>query len=191
MSNVATVNSQLVYAVNAVVLRSMEQNHFSVALPGDNDPAAQVIKTTMSAWQTNVISGHRFQSDRFKIFIITPDFVRFRELVSQWRKDRNPLSSNAWDNFLNPSYQRIIGMGEKALPFILQELQNELRTGEPDDWFVALWAITGGENPVPEESRGNVKAMAQAWLEWGSRSGYVNDEGVASRISTFGRLGVP
>ncbi|MFZ2075784.1 MAG: hypothetical protein WAV38_03850 [Xanthobacteraceae bacterium] len=98
---------------------------------------------------------------------------RFRQFASEWRQNRNPLSSTAWDNVATPSYQRIIGMGDKAIPFILEEIQAELKSGEPDDWFVALWAISG-ENPVPEESRGNLKQMANAWLEWGARRGYVD-----------------
>ena len=81
-------------------------------------------------------------------------------------------------------------MGEKAVPFILVELQRELAIGEPDDWFVALWAITG-ENPVPLESRGNLKEMAKAWLEWGYRVGYADVEGMGVRISSFRRLGMP
>ena len=39
------------------------------------------------------------------------------------------------------------------------------------DWFWALHAITGA-NPVPAASRGNVQAMAEAWLQWGSEKGY-------------------
>jgi hypothetical protein len=71
----------------------------------------------------------------------------FKDLAAQWQQQRNPLSSNAWDNVLNPGYQRIIGMGTDAVPFILRKLQDELKKGEPDDWFIALWAM---------ESRGNI-----------------------------------
>jgi len=51
-------------------------------------------------------------------------------------------------------------MGDKALPFIYYELQQE-----PDHWFWALKAITC-EDPVPIESRGNLQLMANAWLKW-------------------------
>jgi hypothetical protein len=111
----------------------------------------------------------------------------FRQFVSDWREGRNFLSSTAWDNVTRPGYQRIIGMGEKAIPLILEEIRNELKSGEPDDWFVALWAISG-ENPVPEESRGNLKQMAKAWLEWGARRGYIDAESVGALLSSFGRL---
>ena len=58
-------------------------------------------------------------------------------------------------------------MGWPAVPLILEELQRE-----PDQWFWALEAITE-ENPVPPEARGNVRHMAQAWLEWGKQKGIV------------------
>ena len=63
------------------------------------------------------------------------------------------------------TYQAIIGMGETALPFILDEMRQ--RDGH---WFWALRAITG-ENPVPPEHRGNVEAMTQDWLQWARQRG--------------------
>lgn len=105
----------------------------------------------------------------------------FENLASQWRKERNPLSSNAWDNLLSPAYYRITGMGPGVVPFILEELRRELKMGEPDDWFVALWAITG-ENPVLEESRGRLREMAKAWLQWGSQHGYIDGEELGTRL---------
>ena len=51
-------------------------------------------------------------------------------------------------------------MGSAALPFIFSELERE-----PDNWFWALKAITG-EDPVPEEHRGDVALMAKDWLAW-------------------------
>ena len=37
---------------------------------------------------------------------------------------------------------------------------------------LALGEITGA-NPVPAESAGKVREMAQAWIEWGRSQGYV------------------
>ena len=62
------------------------------------------------------------------------------------------------------AYLRIIGMGPLVLPLILEDLE---RTG--DFWFTALEAITG-QDPVPPESRGKIKAVAEAWLEWGRKN---------------------
>jgi len=64
-------------------------------------------------------------------------------------------------------YQEIIGMGKPAVPLILEELQNE-----PDQWFWALEAITS-ENPVPPEAAGQVRLMAEAWINWGKQHGLI------------------
>lgn len=67
---------------------------------------------------------------------------------------------------MHPAYQRIIGMGDAAVPLILQELERS-----PDHWFWALNAITGAD-PVPESRRGVMSEMVKAWLEWGVQHGY-------------------
>lgn len=65
------------------------------------------------------------------------------------------------------SYQNIVGMGEPAVPMLLEELQRE-----PDHWFWALEAITS-ENPVPPEANGSIDEMARAWIDWGRQKGYI------------------
>src|SRR2546426_12650752 len=84
---------------------------------------------------------------------------RFRRLASEWKEQSRYLSNTAQMAMLKP-YQQIIGMGWSAVPLILEELQRE-----PDQWFWALEAITD-QNPVPPEIAGNVRQMAQAWIEW-------------------------
>jgi hypothetical protein len=48
------------------------------------------------------------------------------------------LVSSGIDIALQPAHQQIIGMGNEAIPLILDELQRE-----EDHWFWALNAITG------------------------------------------------
>ena len=91
--------------------------------------------------------------------------ARFRELVRQWQ-EATLLMSSITDMATHPAYQQIIGMGQTALPWILDELRRE-----PDQWFWALKAITG-EDPVPNSDRGNVPQMTQAWLNWAHDRGY-------------------
>jgi hypothetical protein len=67
----------------------------------------------------------------------------------------------------HPAYKEIIGMGQEVVPLLLAELKRK-----PDFWFAALRAITG-EDPVPPESAGRIKEMAQAWVEWGRSKGYI------------------
>src|ERR1043166_2555129 len=85
---------------------------------------------------------------------------RFQKLSAQWKQETLYLS-NVVKKALHPAYQGIIGLGEPAVPLILEELK-----WDPADWFWALTAITGA-NPVPESSAGKVAEMAEAWLGWG------------------------
>lgn len=90
---------------------------------------------------------------------------KFQKLRDEWKLKRAPESSSA-RLVSHPAYLKIIGMGPVAIPFLLRELQND-----PDMWFAALRSITEAD-PVSAEIRGNVGAMAQAWLKWGSEQGY-------------------
>ena len=93
---------------------------------------------------------------------------RFSQLRDDWKEKSRYLSNSAQIAMLWP-YQQIIGMGAPALPLILSELESET-----DHWFWALEAISG-ENPVPANAAGDVKAMAEAWLSWGTTRGLVTD----------------
>ncbi len=89
--------------------------------------------------------------------------AELRALAEEWKSGRGPTSS-ALEAAMHPAYLRIIAKGYTAVPFLLRELQRS-----PDHWFLALMAITG-EDPVAEESHGDMKAMAAAWVEWGKRA---------------------
>ena len=89
----------------------------------------------------------------------------FRSVREEWLKER-PLGVDVAGMVAHPAYQRIIGMGEEAVPFILQELERR-----PDHWFWALYAITGSD-PVSEDAQGNLSKMTDAWLDWGHKNGY-------------------
>ena len=89
---------------------------------------------------------------------------RFDELARQWREGRGATSSIA-RMCAHPAYREIIAMGKPAIPWLLSELDEK-----PDHWFVALTEITGAD-PIAAASRGRIKEMAAAWLEWGRKNG--------------------
>jgi hypothetical protein len=91
--------------------------------------------------------------------------AHFQQLAQQWRSETAHLS-NVRKKALHPAYQEIIGMGEPAVPLILAEMKRQ-----PGQWFWALHAITR-DDPVAEESRGNLAEMTEAWLAWGRKHGY-------------------
>jgi hypothetical protein len=94
---------------------------------------------------------------------------RFEILASNW-KAKTKYVSNVTTKILNADYQKIIGMGKDAIPFIL----NDLADNGPNDWFWALTAITD-VNPIKPEMAGNMVAMTEAWLQWGTQVGYLKD----------------
>ena len=81
----------------------------------------------------------------------------FDSLAEQWHGETHLLSGA--DIELHPAYQRIIGMGRPALPFILKNMR-----AFGGHWFWALEAISG-ENPARDTSR--VSEGIAAWLRWG------------------------
>lgn len=85
--------------------------------------------------------------------------TELRALADQWKSETTFMSSTH-EMFLHPAYQQIIGFGEKALPFLIDELRST-----DGFWFWALNMITR-QNPVPVDQRGNFRAMKQAWLAW-------------------------
>jgi hypothetical protein len=90
---------------------------------------------------------------------------RFLDLVVTWKRERGHHSSSA-KLAEHPAYQQMIAMGPEVVPLLLREL-----AGDPDHWFRALHALTGTD-PVPPESRGKLREMADAWLRWGRAQGY-------------------
>ncbi len=90
---------------------------------------------------------------------------RFYNLAETWRADLKDISS-VTQAALHPSYQQIIGMGEKVLPLILRELEDK-----PLYWFWAVKAITQTD-PVPAQDKGKIQKMKDAWLRWARDEGY-------------------
>jgi hypothetical protein len=72
------------------------------------------------------------------------------------------------DLAMHPAYQQIIGMGERAIPLLIEEMKER-----PDQWDWALRAITGAD-PVPRESWGKLKEIAASWVAWGKERGSIN-----------------
>ena len=90
---------------------------------------------------------------------------RFNGLASTWEEE-TALHSSRSAIVSHPAYQASIGIGEKAVPTLLEDLYLNRR-----HWFDALEAITG-ENPVREDQRGQITQMIDAWIDWGERAGH-------------------
>ena len=90
----------------------------------------------------------------------------FERLSAEWRADR-PRGADVTQMVEHAAYKRIIDMGPAAIPLILRELDREV-----DHWFWALHELTGAD-PVPEDDKGDLPAMAEAWLNWGKSKGHI------------------
>ena len=98
-------------------------------------------------------------------FVIDDEEALFNQYVIQWRVEKRIMSSLS-DMIRCPSYQKIIAMGNKALPLILDQIRRE--GDDPDHWYAARSAITG-EDPTPEDAWGDTVKMAEAWLLWAEK----------------------
>jgi hypothetical protein len=90
---------------------------------------------------------------------------RFEALARRWKTETRRMAT-VREMVRHPAYEEIIGLGDAAVPMLLRELQRD-----PDHWFAALRAITAAD-PVPEESRGDVRRMAECWIRWGRENSY-------------------
>lgn len=105
----------------------------------------------------------RFKTRR-KDSVQSETFGRFTRLTTQWKGDTMFVSSSE-EILLHPAFQRIIGMGEAAIPHILRTL----KTDPNPHWFWALSAITEHEPSID----GDIDAFAKYWLAWGRKNKHI------------------
>lgn len=148
-------------------------------------PVFSDAETAMEDWAEEAAFGHTHNERQSRTFIFAgrgeqatqtrgapeeyqpfvPGESMFTRWMEQWREERGAASSLS-GMFACPSYLKIIGMGEKALPLIFAQLRSE--RDDPDHWFAALEAITG-QDPVSEDDYGDTLKMAEAWLSWAEK----------------------
>jgi hypothetical protein len=155
------------YISAASILISTDQNTVVSEVSGraqpelphvDTNPAANVYATPLVVGTTPLAM---FYSGDL-------DWALFQSLVAQWHQERG-VTSSVTQMATCKSYQCIVGMGDRAIPLIMSQLESEGR--DPDHWFWALRAITA-EDPVPKDAQGDMSRMAAAWLNWGRSNGY-------------------
>jgi hypothetical protein len=88
----------------------------------------------------------------------------FSSLAEQWRRETQHLSRIS-QKIAHPAYLRIVGMGDRVVPLLLEALRDR-----PAFWFAALKA-TANADPVPDGA--NPLMAREAWLEWGRSKGLV------------------
>jgi len=87
---------------------------------------------------------------------------KFEALAHEWI-DETQFSSDLNASFLHPAYQRIIGMGNVALPLILRALEEN-----PAYWFWAIDSIVG-KKILPDDFSGGFADAVEFYLSWGKK----------------------
>jgi GAF domain-containing protein len=105
-------------------------------------------------------------SGNYPLSISQKNEARFNALAAKWKVDTQ-TSLLMTQKCTDPSYQRIIGMGQQILPLLL----NKISEPSGEDWFWALSAITD-ENPIKLEHRGIIDKITEDWIKWGRSQGY-------------------
>jgi hypothetical protein len=90
----------------------------------------------------------------------------FLMLAQGWR-DATKFESSMDRITRHPAYRAIMDLGDEVVPLLLEELRRR-----PEPWFTALRHITGA-NPVAHDQRGDMNAMASAWVRWGQENGLI------------------
>lgn len=91
--------------------------------------------------------------------------AEFDALSKRWQRDTKHLSLVS-KTITHPAYFRIIGMGEAAIPLILEALRVR-----PAHWFAALRATA---NTDPSRLEDTPSEAREAWLLWGIAQGYID-----------------
>jgi hypothetical protein len=109
-----------------------------------------------SIQQTDIADVLFFRDDMTHFGGTTTRYI-FHALAEKWKRETGHLSI-VQQKAMHPFYQAIIGLGEKALPILIKELDQS-----PRDWFWALRAITR-ENPVDDDV--TVEEAVESWKKW-------------------------
>lgn len=112
----------------------------------------------------------------YEYFISTSSYLRdvyqkslceyFDSLKFLWLEETK-FSSNVFLTTNHPAHLAIIQMGERALPFLIDDLKNN-----NNHWFIALNTITG-VNPIQSGHAGDVEAMRNDWIQWADENNVI------------------
>ena len=88
----------------------------------------------------------------------------FQSRCQKWKHDTKAISSVS-EIVMHPEYQWIMAKGERALPLILRDLQQN-----GGAWFHALYYIHGRDEAAGAKTVGDATA---AWIEWGYKNNHI------------------
>ncbi|GEM_PF-1126012 len=146
-------------------------NNLTMKNDDETEPFAfvQTLEATIKPETNEIVlrnpKDNRFVKIKAAIETETSSKPEFENLVKVWKKATSHFSFIR-QKIVHPAYLRIIGMGEKAIPLILEELQ----TSPSASWFPALAAISGNDAALEAKS---LDEAVQRWLDWGKQQSYL------------------
>ena len=130
----------------------------------ENDDAEYV--ATRQHYIIESIKDEKRQSLTKSIVEVEKTKQEFATLAKTWKKATAHFSL-VRQQITHISFLRIIALGEKVIPFILEELKREPMQG----WFTALQAISNEDNIDLKAS--SYKEAIECWVNWGKDKGYL------------------
>jgi len=100
--------------------------------------------------------------DKQKLYDETRD--KFNSLANEWILTTAHMSSIG-ARIAHPLCREIVSMGWDVVPHILAHMHSDV------DWWGPVLSEITGEDPVKEDARGNVEAIAEYWFGWGRLKG--------------------
>jgi hypothetical protein len=122
---------------------------------------AQILACNFS----NAISTFKGTSIIITDYYQHAEYRKFLRLRNQWLEE-TMFTSNSTMIYSNGAYKKIIGLGEKSIPWIIRDLRKSNA-----HWFSALSKITGTD-PIQPEHSGIISKMAEDWINWAEEKGY-------------------
>lgn len=89
----------------------------------------------------------------------------FCRYAAKWHEETK-FESSLQRLFLNPWYQKIIGLGPQAIPLLLGDLEESPGA----HWFWALSSLVGADEAAGTQT---VQDAADRWVAWGREAGEI------------------
>lgn len=110
--------------------------------------------------------GQIYWEDAFKSNTKPSDiYLQFPYLKDRWLSE-TVFFSDPNEIYSNENYRRIIGLGKKIIPYLIEDLETT-----NTDWIFALHQITG-EDPIEKNHTGKFGLMKSDWLNWADETGW-------------------
>ena len=93
-----------------------------------------------------------------------PTVAYIDAVLDAWQADTISMSSMS-DMMAHPAHAHLASFGHITAQRVLERMQGDPESTHPG-WFALLHEITG-QAPVPDEHAGDMRKMAEHWVEWG------------------------